>query len=312
MLRRERLLRTLTFCLRPAFLLRVVGRFQAVIGFDRSMALASSAFTALIPLTVLAGTVLGGMVHVDAAQWIIQRYDLDGAGAEAVTYLFSPVQEASAAVGVLGVLFLMVSVLSFARAAQRLVEQTWGLSPLSVRNSRNGLWWIFSLGGYALAGGWISAVLGGWAGGLPAAVCEAAVSAVFLVWSGWILSAKRVRGVELIPFGITGAVLVSVYSWAAALYLPRLFNSYTDRYGVVGAVFAMLSALFAAMFVIVASAVLGREVSEEIARIRQGRHPSEHEVRRQWEDVLEQTRSRWRTVREDVVRRHGKRGATDR
>jgi uncharacterized BrkB/YihY/UPF0761 family membrane protein len=296
-LRRERLLRTLTFCLRPAFALRVIGRFQAVIGFDRSMALASSAFTALIPLTVLAGAVVGGMVQVDAAERIIRRYDLDGAGAEAVTSLFSPAQEAGAGTGVLGMLFLTLSVLSFARAAQRLVEQTWELSPLSVRNSRNGLWWILSLGGYALVSGWISAVLGGWAGGLAAAVCEAAVSAVFLVWSGRLLSAKRVPSAELIPFGVTGAALISVYSWGATLYLPRLFNSYADRYGVVGAVFAMLSALFAAMLVIVASAVLGREVSEELARLRQGLRPSEHEVRREWEAVLEQARARRRTAR---------------
>ncbi|MER6560163.1 hypothetical protein ABT300_20990 [Streptomyces sp. NPDC001027] len=312
MLRRERLVRTLTFYIRPAFALRVIGRFQAVIGFDRSMALASSAFTALIPLTVLAGVVVGGMVQVDAAERIISRYDLDGAGAEAVTYLFSPAQEADTGTGVLGVLFLILSVLSFARAAQRLVEQTWGLSPLSVRNSRNGLWWILSLGGYALVSGWLSAVLGGWAGGLPAAVCEAAVSAVFLVWSGRLLSAKRVPGVELIPFGITGAVLISLYSWAAPLYLPRLFNSYADRYGVVGAVFAMLSALFAAMLVIVVSAVLGREISEELARLRQGLRPSEHEVRRQWEEVLEQARSRWRTARGDAVRRRRRRGSTGR
>jgi membrane protein len=290
-------LRTLTFCLRPAFALRVIGRFQAVIGFDRSMALASSAFTALIPLTVLAGAVVGGMVQVDAAEWIIRRYDLDGAGAEAVTSLFSPAQEAATGTGVLGVLFLTLSVLGFARAAQRLVEQTWELSPLSVRNSRNGLWWILSLGGYALVSGWISAVLGGWAGGLAATVCEAAVSAVFLVWSGRLLSAKRVPSAELIPFGVTGAVLISVYSWGATLYLPRLFNSYADRYGVVGAVFAMLSALFAAMLVIVASAVLGREVSEELARLRQGLRPSEHEVRREWEVVLGQARARWRTAR---------------
>ncbi|MGW1271017.1 hypothetical protein [Streptomyces sp. NPDC002491] len=312
MLRRERLVRTLTFYIRPAFALRVIGRFQAVIGFDRSMALASSAFTALIPLTVLAGVVVGGMVQVDAAERIISRYDLDGAGAEAVTYLFSPAQEADTGTGVLGVLFLILSVLSFARAAQRLVEQTWGLSPLSVRNSRNGLWWILSLGGYALVSGWLSAVLGGWAGGLPAAVCEAAVSAVFLVWSGRLLSAKRVPGVELMPFGITGAVLISLYSWGAPLYLPRLFNSYADRYGVVGAVFAMLSALFAAMLVIVVSAVLGREISEELARLRQGLRPSEHEVRRQWEEVLEQARSRWRTARGDAVRRRRRRGSTGR
>ncbi|MFI9150461.1 YhjD/YihY/BrkB family envelope integrity protein [Streptomyces sp. NPDC053367] len=277
-------------------------------GFDRSMALASSAFTALVPLALLAGAVLGSLVHLDAAERIIRRYDLSGPGADAVNFLFSPTQSENASTGIFGVLFLTVSVLSFARAAQRLFEQTWELKPLSVRNSRNGLWWILALGVYALVSGWISAVLGEWAAGLPAAVCEAAVTAVFLCWSGWILSAKRIPWRELIPFAVTGAVLTTVYSWGASFYLPRLFNSYADRYGVVGSVFAMLSALFAAMFVVVASASLGREVGDELGRIRQGLRPSEHEVRRQWDSVLEDTRSRWRRSRKDVSRRSGRTG----
>ena len=51
---RERVVRTLTFWLRPEFVLRVVNRFQKVAGFDRSIALASGALTALIPLTIVA------------------------------------------------------------------------------------------------------------------------------------------------------------------------------------------------------------------------------------------------------------------
>ena len=51
---RERLLRTLTFWLRPEFLLRVVSRFQKVAGFDRAIALASGALTAMIPLAISA------------------------------------------------------------------------------------------------------------------------------------------------------------------------------------------------------------------------------------------------------------------
>jgi membrane protein len=45
---RERVVRTLTFWLRPAFVLRVLNRFQVIAGFDRAMALASSTLTALI------------------------------------------------------------------------------------------------------------------------------------------------------------------------------------------------------------------------------------------------------------------------
>ncbi len=46
---RERVVRTLTFWLRPEFLLRVLNRFQKVAGFDRSIALASGALTAIDP-----------------------------------------------------------------------------------------------------------------------------------------------------------------------------------------------------------------------------------------------------------------------
>ncbi|WP_190014579.1 YihY/virulence factor BrkB family protein [Streptomyces lucensis] len=300
---RERLVRTLTFWLRPAFALRVLNRFQKVVGFDRSMALASSALTALVPLGILAGAVLSNLVPHDTAERIIRRYGLTGAGAQAVDDLFSPAENASGGAGVFGLVFLTISVLSFARALQRLFEQTWQLRPLSVRNSRNGLYWILTLGGYVLVTGWISAALGGRRTlNLVPALVEAPVTAVFLVWSGWILSAKRIAWIELIPFGVTAAVLATLYSWGAALYMPHLFNTYASRYGVVGAVFAMLSALFAAMFLLVVSAALGRETAEELTRIRQGRRPSDHEVRQQWENVVEQTRSQWRSVRKHVSR----------
>lgn len=281
--------------------MRVINRFQKIVGFDRSMALASSALTALVPLSVLLGAVLGNLVHFDAAERIIKRYHLTGAGATAVSSLFSPAEATSASVGIFGIVFLTISVLSFARAAQRLFEQAWELKPLSVRNTRNGLWWILTLGGYVVISTLLSGLRSGGVLGLATtSVCGVLVTAAFLVWSGRILSAKRISWTDLLPFGITGAVLTAAYSVGATIYMPHLFNSSAARYGVVGAVFAMISALFAAMLVLVASAALGREVRDELSRIRQGHRPSDHEVRRQWDSVVEQTRSRWRTAREQV------------
>ncbi|NUP41020.1 MAG: hypothetical protein HOY76_29390 [Streptomyces sp.] len=298
---RERLVRTLTFWLRPAFALRVVNRFQKIVGFDRSIALASSALTALVPLAILTGAVLSGIVHYDAAERVISRYHLTGSGAEAVHMLLDPPEGAGASVGLLGVVFLTISTLSFARAVQRLFEQTWELKPLSVRNTRNDLLWIVGLGAYAAVLGWIQAMLGGGRLGLAAALAEAPVTAVFTAWSGRILSGKRIGPSRLLPFGIIAAVLTAVYAVGANVYLPRLFNSYASRYGAVGAVFAMISALFAAMLVIVASAALGREMHDELTRIRAGSRPSDHEIRRQWDSILEQARMRWRTAREQVT-----------
>ena len=53
---RDRIVSELFFWLRPDFILRCLRRFQALEGFDRAIALASSAFTAMLPLAILFGT----------------------------------------------------------------------------------------------------------------------------------------------------------------------------------------------------------------------------------------------------------------
>lgn len=295
---RELVIRSMTFWLRPAFGLRVAKRFQMIAGFDRAMALASAALTAAIPLAILCGSLLAALRGSDVADRVVERYGLTGGGAEAVREVLSPPASAGADGGVFSALLLLISTLGFARAAQRLFEQTWELRPLSVRNTPNGLRWILGLAAYTVAGGWLNAVVGRrgheWAAGLLAAPLTGA----FLVWSGRVLSAKRITLRDLVPFGVTAAAVTALYSVGAAVYLPRLFSSYASRYGGMGAVFAMLSALFGAMVAVVGSAALGREVRDELIRIRRGERPPEDEVRREWHDLVEQIRSRWRTIQE--------------
>jgi uncharacterized BrkB/YihY/UPF0761 family membrane protein len=304
---RERVVRTLTFWLRPQFVLRVVNRFQKVAGFDRSIALASGALTATIPLTIVTSAVASQLGGKGTAERIIERYDLTGGGAEAVTDIFAPASGTSTSLGILGFLFLMVAVLSFSRAVQRLFEQTWELSPLSVRNTFNGLLWIAGLAVYVALSGIIQASLGRTRLELTAALLSMPLSAVFLAWSGWVLSAKRIARQDLIPFAVLGSVLLAAYSVGATVYVPELFSTYATRYGVIGAVFAMISALFCVMVVVVASATAGREVRDELGRIRRGERPAEDEVRRQWDEVTAEARSRWETLRLQIAKRRRRR-----
>ena len=87
---RERVMRTLTFWLRPEFVLRVVNRFQKVAGFDREIALASGALTATIPLTIVTSALASQLGGKDTADRVIDRYGLTGGGAEAARDIFSP------------------------------------------------------------------------------------------------------------------------------------------------------------------------------------------------------------------------------
>jgi membrane protein len=305
--KRERVVRTLTFWLRPEFVLRVVNRFQKLVGFDRSIALASAALTATIPLMIVTSAVASELGGKGTADRIIDRYELTGGGAEAVRDVFSPASGTSTSLGVIGFLFLLVAVLSFSRAVQRLIEQTWELDPLSVRNTFNGLLWIVGLGVYTAASGVLQVALGRSSLDLSAALLVLPLSAVFLVWSGWVLSAKRIERQDLLPFGIVGSAMLAVYSVGAAVYVPHLFDTYATRYGVIGAVFAMISALFCVMVTVVVSAAAGREVHDELDRIQRGERPAENEVRRQWDQVIGEARSRWETLRVQTQERRRKR-----
>jgi uncharacterized BrkB/YihY/UPF0761 family membrane protein len=304
---RERVVRTLTFWLRPEFVLRVVNRFQKVAGFDRAVALASAAFTATIPLMIVTSAVASELGGKGTADHIIDRYELTGGGAEAVRDIFSPPDGMSTTLGIVGFLFLMVTVLSFSRAVQRLVEQTWELSPLSVKNTFNGLLWIGGLAAYLALSGILHSALGRSRLELSAALLATPLTAAFLVWSGRVLSAKRIERQDLYPFGIAGAVLLGIYSVGATVYVPHLFSSYATRYGVIGAVFAMISAIFIAMVVLVGSAAAGREIDDELGRIRRGERPADDEIQRQWHEVTAEARSRWQTLREQIQERRRKR-----
>lgn len=266
------------------------------------MALASSALTALIPLALLGGALLDLVGDHDVADEIIDHYGLTGGGAQAVTDLFaSTADEAtSTGAGIAGTVFVIISVLGFSRAAQRVFEQAWELKPLSVRNTLNGLLWIACSAAFLALNGWISASLDQRRLGLASAACQAVLSVGFFVLSGRILSAKRLSRTELLPFGVLAAVLAACYSVGASIYLPHLFDSYATGYGAVGAVFALISALFGAMLVVVGSVALGREVHDELGRIRAGRRPADDEVRREWDAVLDEMRSRWRTARRQL------------
>jgi hypothetical protein len=187
---RERVERTLTLRLRPRFVLRVINRFQKVVGFDRAMALASGALTAMIPRTIVAGAVTSELGGKDTAERMIERDELTGGGAEAVEDVFAPPSGASTSIGIIGFLFLMVAVVSFTRGLQRLFEQTWELDPLSVR---------------------------------------------------------------------------------------------------------------------IGSAAAGRKIDDELGRIRRGERPADDEVRRQWDQVTAEARSRWQTLGEQIQERRRKR-----
>ncbi len=310
---RQRIRRTLTFWFRPGFILRILTRFQRVAGFDRAIALASTALTALIPLAVVIGSLIPNSDGSAAANAIITRYGLTGGGAEAVRQVLAQPDGGSSGVSVAGAFLVVIAVLSFSRGVQRLFEQAWELKPLSVRNTLNDLLWVGTLVGYIAFGWWLRSLVDTGHGHieLGANIALLPVAVLFLAWTGRVLTAGRLGWRALAPFAIVGTALLTIYLVGASVYVPHLFNTYASRYGAIGAVLAMISWLFAVMLVLVVSASIGREVSEELGRIRRGERPPEDEIRREWHAAIDEARSRWQSWRGWVARFRRRRARHD-
>ena len=297
---RERVVRALTFWLRPDFLLRCARRFQTLEGFDRAIALASLTFSALIPLGIV---VSGAVSDHSVGQHLVERFGLEGKGAKAVQDLFDTGEDLASSFSVFSFFLLLVTILSFSRALQRLFERTWELPPLSVRNTKNGLVWITGLVVYTVVTGLVRANYNAGVAEVLTVAVLAGLSVGFVLWSGVVLSNRRVTARELLPAALLVAAVGFLLSIGGDIWVPRLFNSYASRYGAVGAVFALISWLFVLMVGLVASVAVGREVSIELEAIKRGEKPSNEQIQAEWAQVRSQAHearqrvSDWRAAR---------------
>ena len=229
-------------------------RLVAVQVADRAVALAALAFTALIPFFIVYDAVVPAIDRRDFATGLVDRFELKGAAAASVRQALAPPHAVKQSVGVLGLLLVVVSALSFARALQRMYEQAFRLSPIGgLRGSPAALLWLALIPAYVVVRDVIGALV---SGGLDAIL---SIALVALVWTATpaVLLGRRLSSRELLPTGIVTAVSMAALSAATVLWMTRAVTDSAHRYGLAGVAFAFLSWLVAAGFAIVASAAAG-------------------------------------------------------
>ena len=245
--------------LETTFVGRSVGRFLALQGIDRAVVLSSQAFTALIPLLLLVTALApAGQSDVVAAA-INRRFELGGDSADAVNQLFA--HSGNSATGVLSVFLLLFSGVSLARRLQRMYQQAWGLKavPGAGRALDAALGLTVLVLGISLL--YLARTL---VGSLPAGdvlVTPVSVVASFLVSTSvpWLLMGKRIAWRRLLPGGALTAACTSIYGVASTIYMPRLFESYSERYGLFGVTLALIGWLLGIALIIVATTAIASE-----------------------------------------------------
>ena len=239
---------------------RCVGAFLDLQGIDRAMVLASQAFTALIPLLILASAFAPADSQTAVGDALVRKFGLAGPAADAVETLFR--HSGDGGTGTLSVLLLVFSGFSLTRRLQRTYLAAWRMDPVpGVRGRLNA--------GLGLAVLLVEVMLLGLARtlvrGLPLDTALGGVlSAVagLALWTSvpFLLLDRRVAWRRLLPAGVLASVGTSLYSLASQVYMPHLMTSYSVRYGLFGVTLALVGWLLAVAVIVVATAVVAAEL----------------------------------------------------
>jgi membrane protein len=241
------------------FLGRCVTSFVAIQGFDRAMVISSQAFTALIPLLIMVSAVLPAANATVVSDAVVRRFGLSGDAARSVEIVFA--HSGTGSVGVLSLLLLLYSGISLTRRLQRMYLAAWQLPPLpGVRGPLNAALGLAAL----LVEVSLLYLIRTLARALPfewSLAVPVSLAASLLLWTSipWLLLDRRVDWRRLLPAGLLAATCTSIYGVATSIYMPRLMESYNDRYGLFGVTVALVGWLLCISFIVVAATVVAAE-----------------------------------------------------
>lgn len=222
---------------------------------DRSLALASKLFVAVIPLSIILRAVTPGRENF--GDDLVMRLGLSGLGARTTRTLFASGGEVRGAVSVIGLVIVLYSMLSFTGALQRIYLQVWRLRPQlpdALSPSGHVDNWLHRLHSGAGASARLRAPP---RCGFPVCPERDRARAVFWLWTPHILLGKRISWRRLLPTSLLTTLSITLYSVGTALFLPAIFTRNAERYGLIGVAFGLVTWLFAYAAVVIVSAVVG-------------------------------------------------------
>lgn len=262
-MRADRVIRDSPHVVRAVALARAcLDRLVDIQFVDRSIALGSLAFTALVPLLVIASAFLPGTDGL--ASELIDRFHLRGSTADLVREVFAQPDAVRQSISWLGVLLLVGAALSFTRGLQRVYERAWRLEARGLAGTRAGLIWI----GGIVVWSTLFAAVRDWLLGLTGPVASLIVlltgDAVLWLWSPWILLARRVDWRALVPTSLLTAVAMTAISVGSVVYMPEAIGRSATHYGPIGIAIALVSWLVGVGFALTVCAGVGAVLGERM------------------------------------------------
>jgi membrane protein len=234
--------------------------FVALQGFDRAVALAGQAFTALIPLLIVYAAVTSNASGRDFAEQIIDAFDLKGSAADTIRQAFAPPASVESSVSIFGVFLLIFSALAFTRALQRLYQLAWGQTSLGMRAAKWGLFWL----GILILWITVRPILLGWSHGVTRLLLSIGLSGLVWLITPYMLLGRRISWQRLAPTALLTGFGMTVLALCSAIWMPHSVATSAAQFGTIGVAFALLSWLVGYGLVLVIAASGGAVIEERL------------------------------------------------
>ena len=242
------------------FLMRALRDIRDLELFDRAMTLAAQAFTSILPILIVAGS-LRGRLNPEADAMFAQSLNLDDHTAELVRESM-PQQTGGVTVSqVGGALLLIIAATSFARALERCFRRIWRTPKASIRFAWRWVAAIIAIViGVLLVAATRNVARGTGAISVMQFVVESMIWCVLWWIASWVVINRSVSLRALLPGSVLAGVGFALAAVVGRVYLPGVLASSANQFGVLGLAFSYIGWLFVLMAVFLVAATTGRVI----------------------------------------------------
>jgi membrane protein len=229
--------------------------WQRLTSFDfitQAMIFAAVLLLCFFPFVIVLDALLGRNTTTAFTRFL----GLNHQAATDMHHLFTSDQATSSAVTGTSYIFFIVGGYAAATALQSLYERSFNLESRGMRDVLRRILWLALAIGATILGGWAAGPIRD-AGDLPYALSSVVGNSAFFWFTMWFLLSGRVRWRYLLP----GAIATGLFWMGMLVVFRHVFSgeviSDYNKYGTIGAIFALMSFFIAIGVVVVLGAMTG-------------------------------------------------------
>jgi len=226
---------------------------------DRMVVVAAQSLFALVPLFVVIAAFSPEVVRDNVLSQVADVMAINGSALDAVEGVVSA-EEIRTQTGLIGVVVVLLSATSYARALQRMYERTWKQPHIGgLSGMRRSLLWIVGCVAYLEVLTLVLAALSVLPGaGLWRLAGQVVAGTALWWWTQYVLLQGREPWRNLLPAALLTAVALAALTRLSEVLMPPYVAANVSQFGALGLVFAASTWLLIFGGILVVASVLGR------------------------------------------------------